>query len=127
MFDWLKRKQMAVDQPVCESVKDTPRCSFCNKTTDEVRKLIAGPGVYICDECVEVCVHVIADGVAQQGLQADSSESERARAMAAALPEGAVACSLCGQLALSNEVLSIPGRGELCGECADAVEDAIAR
>ena len=32
------------------------RCSFCNKTEDQVRKLIAGPsGVYICDECVEIC------------------------------------------------------------------------
>ncbi len=31
------------------------RCSFCGKTQDEVQKLIAGPGVYICDECVELC------------------------------------------------------------------------
>ena len=30
------------------------RCSFCNKPQDKVRKLIAGDGVYICDECVEV-------------------------------------------------------------------------
>ena len=28
-----------------------PRCSFCNKTQDQVRKLIAGPNAYICDEC----------------------------------------------------------------------------
>ena len=30
------------------------RCSFCNKTQDQVRKLIAGPGAYICDECVDM-------------------------------------------------------------------------
>ena len=36
------------------------RCSFCNKTQDQVRKLIAGPaGVYICDECVDICSDII--------------------------------------------------------------------
>ena len=39
---------------------DQIRCSFCNKTQDQVRKLIAGPnGVYICDECVEICADII--------------------------------------------------------------------
>ena len=38
------------------------RCSFCNKTQDQVRKLIAGPsGVYICDECVEICTDIIEE------------------------------------------------------------------
>ena len=33
----------------------TLRCSFCSKSQDEVRKLIAGPDVHICDECVDLC------------------------------------------------------------------------
>lgn len=37
------------------------RCSFCNKTQDQVKKLIAGPGAYICDECVEICADIIED------------------------------------------------------------------
>ncbi len=37
------------------------RCSFCNKTQDQVRKLIAGPDVYICDECIDVCSEIIED------------------------------------------------------------------
>ena len=38
------------------------RCSFCNKTQDQVRKLVAGPkGVFICDECIEVCNEIMAD------------------------------------------------------------------
>jgi ATP-dependent Clp protease ATP-binding subunit ClpX len=37
------------------------RCSFCGKSQDEVRKLIAGPTVYICDECIELCNEIIAE------------------------------------------------------------------
>lgn len=39
-----------------------PACSFCGKSHREVRKLVAGPGVYICDECVDLCVQIITDG-----------------------------------------------------------------
>jgi ATP-dependent Clp protease ATP-binding subunit ClpX len=35
------------------------RCSFCNKTQDQVRKLIAGPNAYICDECVQICAEIV--------------------------------------------------------------------
>ena len=38
-------------------------CSFCAKSQHDVQKLIAGPSVYICDECVELCVDIIRDGV----------------------------------------------------------------
>jgi len=38
---------------------DSPTCSFCGKKQEEVRKLIAGPMVYICDECVELCGDMI--------------------------------------------------------------------
>ncbi|MDR2267980.1 MAG: ATP-dependent Clp protease ATP-binding subunit ClpX [Holosporaceae bacterium] len=39
----------------------TLRCSFCGKTQHEVRKLIVGPTVYICDECIELCAGIISD------------------------------------------------------------------
>ena len=35
------------------------RCSFCGKSQENVRKIVAGPGVYICDECVELCNSII--------------------------------------------------------------------
>ncbi|MBI2150985.1 MAG: ATP-dependent Clp protease ATP-binding subunit ClpX, partial [Acidobacteria bacterium] len=38
---------------------DVLRCSFCNKSQNDVRKLIAGPTVFICDECVGVCQDII--------------------------------------------------------------------
>ena len=43
------------------SDSETLRCSFCNKDQNDVRKLIAGPTVFICDECVDVCNDIIAD------------------------------------------------------------------
>ena len=46
---------------------DNIRCSFCNKTQDQVRKLIAGPsGVYICDECVEICADIVEEGYEEE-------------------------------------------------------------
>ena len=41
--------------------EDTPRCSFCGKTENEVEKLVTGPGVAICEECIELCVDIITD------------------------------------------------------------------
>ena len=44
------------------------RCSFCGKTQDQVRKLIAGPNVYICDDCVGVCKEIIDDELKDMDL-----------------------------------------------------------
>ena len=41
--------------------KKIPRCSFCNKTQDQVRKLIAGPNAFICDECIGICSEIITE------------------------------------------------------------------
>ena len=40
---------------------DEPRCSFCGRTQNEVQKLISGPGVYICDECINVAQHILEE------------------------------------------------------------------
>jgi ATP-dependent Clp protease ATP-binding subunit ClpX len=49
-------------------------CSFCGKSQDEVRKLIAGPTVYICDECIDLCNDIIAEECDQEeGLSSASS------------------------------------------------------
>ena len=47
--------------PKKSSETEVLKCSFCNKDQNNVRKLIAGPTVFICDECVEVCNDIIAD------------------------------------------------------------------
>ncbi len=52
---------------------DVMKCSFCGKTQKHVQQLIAGPGVYICDECVELCNEIIDERLAEaaQGVNAD--------------------------------------------------------
>lgn len=52
---------MAKDENSGDSSKNTLYCSFCGKSQHEVRKLIAGPTVFICDECVELCMDIIRE------------------------------------------------------------------
>ncbi len=53
--------------------EDVLRCSFCSKSQNDVKKLIAGPTVFICDECVDVCNEIISDETATDA----SSKQER--------------------------------------------------
>jgi ATP-dependent Clp protease ATP-binding subunit ClpX len=46
--------------------EDTLRCSFCGKSQNEVKKLIAGPTVYICNECIDICIEIISDDAQQE-------------------------------------------------------------
>jgi ATP-dependent Clp protease ATP-binding subunit ClpX len=51
------------------------RCSFCNKTQDQVKKLIAGPaGVYICDECVDICADIIEEEFEDEPVARDDKD-----------------------------------------------------
>lgn len=51
---------------------DLLKCSFCGKSQKQVQQLIAGPGVYICDECVELCNEIIEERLAEAGEEAAS-------------------------------------------------------
>lgn len=52
----------------------TVRCSFCGKSQDEVDKLIAGPGVCICDECIELCMEIVEEGAPRDHSHKKSSK-----------------------------------------------------
>ncbi|CAI8167652.1 MAG: ATP-dependent Clp protease ATP-binding subunit ClpX [Prochlorococcus marinus str. MIT 9215] len=59
------------------------KCSFCGKSQDQVRKLIAGPGVYICDECIDLCNEILDEElVDSQGNPRHSNEPSRKAAPA---------------------------------------------
>ena len=49
----------------------TLHCSFCGKSQNEVKKLIAGRGVYICDECIEVCINIVSDEMHKEEKNAE--------------------------------------------------------
>jgi ClpX C4-type zinc finger len=51
------------------------RCSFCGKTSQEVAKLIAGPGVYICNECVGLCTEILDKSPTRQPATVDWAET----------------------------------------------------
>jgi ATP-dependent Clp protease ATP-binding subunit ClpX len=51
---------------------DLLKCSFCGKSQKQVQQLIAGPGVYICDECVELCNEIIEERLAEAGEETSS-------------------------------------------------------
>ena len=51
-------------------------CSFCGKSQHEVKKLIAGPSVFICDECIELCNDIIRDEVPAEGPAAKAAKSD---------------------------------------------------
>ena len=49
-------------------------CSFCGKSQDEVKKLIAGPSVYICDECIQLCNEIIAEEYSQESEKEEGAQ-----------------------------------------------------
>ena len=54
-----------------EEEDKTLHCSFCGKSQNEVKKLIAGRGVYICDECIEVCINIVSDEMHKEEKNAE--------------------------------------------------------
>ena len=54
------------------------KCSFCGKTQDQVKKLIAGPEVYICDECVELCNEILDEEFFENKEKTEKTEKPEA-------------------------------------------------
>jgi hypothetical protein len=125
MFSFPKSKGDGADAGKADPLADQ-RCSFCGKAPPAVGKLIAGPTVFICDECVDVCVDVLTADRDLQQAEVSATDLQRT-GVAGLLRERAVACALCGNVDLPNGMLAVGDRGILCGECADAVEDALAQ
>lgn len=86
------------------------KCSFCEKHQGDVQKLIAGPGVYICDECIKLCD---ARLIAEQGTPSDPVNAKSK-------------CSFCGKRQTDVErLLNGPGY-HICNECVDLCNEILA-
>jgi ATP-dependent Clp protease ATP-binding subunit ClpX len=70
------------------------RCSFCGKGQDQVRKLVAGPGVYICDQCIDLC---------QEVLEEDTRTSSNKRGKAGLIPNPQTICAQLDQYVVGQE------------------------
>ena len=59
--------------------EETRRCAFCGKTQDEVQRMVAGPGVCICNECIELCHEIVMENQSVHPAQSASTELKRPR------------------------------------------------
>jgi hypothetical protein len=109
------------------------RCSFCNKAEAHVHQLIAGPSVFICDECVQVCNEIITDDdrftrardyTAAVAEVEDVAEPEQFSEIPISGP--AVRCALCRLPTPPADGILIPNRGVLCRGCIDEIEATVA-
>ena len=97
------------------------RCSFCNRLQDEVRELIAGPRVFICDKCVEVCNDILAD--ARRFAKPDGKQPNENTGDAPVAWQHRIQCALCRIPISANEAIVVSENcGMLCAGCVDAVK-----
>jgi LSD1 subclass zinc finger protein len=127
---WRKKPDRAKN-----AVQPVHRCTFCNKAQHDVRKLIAAPTVFICDECVQVCNDILADDArfekrAAEQILETKKEIPDGRATDDPLqwPADAnvIRCALCRMPTPVVDAVAIESRGVVCPGCVDAVEAAAA-
>ena len=100
------------------------RCSFCNKSSDQVKILIsAEKGIYICDECVEACVDIIRE---RTGDSIGKEQTVTCHQCGQELPDDAELCHKCGtkvirQLFCPKCGKKLPQESEFCMFCGSAI------
>ena len=87
------------------------KCSFCGKEQRQVRKLIAGPGVYICNECIEKADRVIETG------EPTATPLSAMKSVAEDNDTPAFKCSFCGKRRHQVSGLAVTARVAICTEC----------
>jgi hypothetical protein len=113
------RKKKAAD--------DLLHCSFCDKSQRDVKKLIAGPRVQICDECVDICVDVLSEDAKDAKPDVMAADEKNPPVGHGWSPPGVVLrCALCRCATPPEHSLSVRNRGVVCAGCIGAVEAAIA-
>ncbi|MEY4293489.1 MAG: hypothetical protein RIR29_139 [Actinomycetota bacterium] len=108
---------------------DLLKCSFCGKSQKQVRKLIAGPGVFICDECIELCNEIIEEELGQAPKPVDETELPKPREIKGFLDEyviGQDQAKKALSVAVYNHYKRIRSRGTLtsAGKEHDQIEIA---
>ena len=112
---WWRKKAHRPERPAL-------RCSFCNKLQDDVPELIAGPRVFICNECIAVCNDVLAETERFERLH---GKNPRERTSDGPTPwPDKIRCALCRMAIPATDGFVIENRGFLCAGCVNAVQAA---
>ena len=91
-------------------------CSFCGKNQREVRKLIAGPSVHICEECVKLCSGIIAEE-----LEAGKSPAAKSKTSASDAREERL-CGICMEPRETDELIFLPHAAYMCAGCLEDIQ-----
>ena len=106
------------------SPRDALRCSFCNKSQLDVEKLIAGPTVYICNECVAICNDILGkppEKTPHQEVAGTPPPPELK--LLSHVPTN---CFVCGMPMFAGDGLYLKNRGVICPACITVLEAAFA-
>jgi hypothetical protein len=95
--------------PKFEDVTKAASCSFCAKGQSEVRKLVAGPSVHICNECIVLCNNILAG-------ETDSAETNESKAK-----ENGV-CGICMEERENDELIFLPHAAYMCASCLEDIQ-----
>ncbi len=117
MFGKKKRNDTPATPPIL-------RCSFCDKTQMDVLKLVAGPNVNICNECIDICVDILSEARKDQPQRDRDRPAEDEQSWARS---SAWACALCRMPVAVAEAIVVENRGLICPGCRGEIEAAIAR
>ena len=89
-------------------------CSFCGKSQTEVRKLVAGPSVHICDGCVELCKNILAG-------ELDAGEESKNKPAKAGAKENGL-CGICMEERELDELIFLPHAAYMCAACLEDIQ-----
>lgn len=114
----LCERLLATDEPRRTAMRRGAkvRCSFCNATTDDVSRMIAGPRVYVCAPCVAVALGVASTGSAAPGPR----NTKLLPATGESHP-----CSFCGRTTPGVASMVKGGRARICNECIDLCDSIV--
>ena len=103
------------------------QCSFCGKSRDEVRKLISGPKVYICDECIALCNDILAEEWPEDVPPSSLASPPSSVSVHGSSATFSARCTLCSFPSPREHLTTVPDRGFLCDACVDAIRAASKR
>ena len=89
-------------------------CSFCGKSQNEVRKLVAGPSVHICDECIELCKNILVE-------ELDAGGGRKSKSAGSTSKENRL-CGICMEERESDELIFLPHAAYMCAGCLEDIQ-----